>query len=177
MKKTEQPIYNRVLSNVCRITCEADSFSVSPSECHYGTSARPRLEVVKSSKTCCFSLFFVIRNAVPSGHIVTSLANHDIVMLTFRTCIRKVLICKQGWDFSYHWSSTHSRLQAIAGVVIRLGDDRFLTNFLKFIIHQLSNLRRCMVWILCFSDNYFRWKTEMLYLRVEFMNGWTFELP
>ena len=145
MKKTEQPIYNRVLSNVCRITCEADSFSVSPSECHYGTLACLRLWVIKSSKTYCFSLFFVIRNAVPSGHIVTPLAHQDIVRLTFWTCIRKVLILNQDRDFSSHWSSTHSRLRASVGVVIRLDDDRFLRNPLQLIIHHSSDLWRCML--------------------------------
>ena len=48
----------------------------------------------------CFSLFFMIRNAVPSGHIVTPLVEQDIVALTFWTCIRKVLGLNQGRELS-----------------------------------------------------------------------------
>jgi hypothetical protein len=146
MKKTEQPIYNRVLlySNVCRITREADSFSLSPSEWRYGASAWPRLEVVKSSKTCGFSLFFVIRNAVPSSHIVISLANEDIVMLTLWTCIRKC----------WFWikAGTSVLIEVLLSLASRqcwssnsIGDDRFLRNPLQLIIHHSSNLWHCMV--------------------------------
>jgi hypothetical protein len=146
MKKIEQPTYNRVLSysNVGRITGEADSFSVSPSECLNGTWAWHGLEVGKSSKTWCFSLFFMIWNAVRSGHIVTPLADQNIVTLTLWTCIRKVLGSNQRQYFSSYWSSTQSHLQASAGVIIWLGDDRFLTNRLQFIFHESSELRGCM---------------------------------
>jgi len=38
----------------------------------------------------------MIRNSVTSSHIVTHLANRDIVTLTFWTFIRKVLSLKRG---------------------------------------------------------------------------------